>query len=121
VLAVHADFTWHKVYAMKRRINVLLYLNRDWRESYGGHLQLWSRDLSRCARRIMPLMGRCVVFSTSDTSFHGHPEPVACPPGCTRKSIAMYYYTAERDDAAVADTRKTEWQAVSQDALPPVE
>lgn len=120
VLAVHADFTSHKVFSLQRRMNVLIYLNRDWREEYGGHLQLWSRDMSRCERRIMPAFGRCVIFNTSANSFHGHPEPVHCPAGMTRKSIAMYYYTAGRDDD-VEDTSATDWRKAAQDALPAAE
>jgi hypothetical protein len=121
VLAVHADFTWHKIYALARRINVLFYLNRDWREEWGGHLQLWSPDMQRCVRRIMPVFGRCVIFNTSARSFHGHPEPLACPPGVTRRSIAMYYYTAGREDEAVEDTVATDWRKAAQDALPAIE
>jgi hypothetical protein len=121
VLAVHADFTWHKVYALARRINVLIYLNHGWQEEWGGHLQLWTPDMQHCARRIMPTFGRCVIFNTSARSFHGHPEPLRCPPGVTRRSIAMYYYTAGRDDEGVADTVATDWRKAPQDRLPVAE
>jgi len=121
VLAVHADFTWHKVYALARRINVLVYLNHDWREEWGGNLQLWTPDLQRCVRRILPSFGRCVIFNTSARSFHGHPEPLRCPPGITRRSLAMYYYTAGRDDEEVADTVATDWRKAPQDRLPAAE
>jgi hypothetical protein len=121
VLAVHADFTWHKVYHLARRINVLIYLNHDWHDDWGGHLQLWSRDMQRCVRRIRPSFGRCVIFNTSADSFHGHPEPLRCPPEVSRRSIAMYYYTAERDDEAVRDTPDTDWRKSTQHRLPAVE
>jgi len=121
VLAVHADFTWHKLFGLKRRINVLIYLNRDWQEEWGGHLQLWSPDMQRCVRRLSPDFGRCVVFNTTANSFHGHPEPVRVPPGVTRKSIAMYYYTAGREDTEVADTTATDWRPSAQAVLPAVE
>jgi hypothetical protein len=122
VLAVHADFTWHKVYTLARRINVLFYLNRDWREEWGGHLQLWTPDMSRCVRRIMPSFGRCVIFNTSATSFHGHPEPLRCPEGNTRRSIAMYYYSANRgENDDLGDTAATDWRKAPQDALPAAE
>jgi len=121
MLAVHADFTWHKVYALKRRVNVLIYLNHDWREEYGGHLQLWDSGMNACVRRIMPSFGRCVIFNTGARSYHGHPEPVRCPEGITRRSIAMYYYTADRDDEPVEDTRATDWRVAPQTCLPAVE
>lgn len=92
-LDVHADFNKHHALGLNRRINMLLYLNKDWPESYGGHLELWDRNMQTCVQRILPIFNRCVIFSTSDTSYHGHPVPLSAPPGKTRKSIALYYYT----------------------------
>ena len=96
LLKVHADFNLHQRLGLERRLNALLYLNRDWSDTYGGHLELWNRTMSRCERRVAPVFNRCVVFATSDSSFHGHPEPLSCPPGRSRRSIALYYYTAPR-------------------------
>ena len=110
VLGVHADFTRHRLYDIDRRLNVLLYLNQDWPEEWGGDLELWSTDMQRCERRIRPLAGRCVVFSTTDDSFHGHPEPLNCPPGYTRKSLALYYYSHGRPEGEADPTRSTGWQ-----------
>lgn len=95
-LDVHADFNQHYIYKLDRRLNLLLYLNKDWKEEYGGHLELWERDQSRCVKKVLPVFNRCVVFSTSDFSFHGHPVPLQCPLGRTRKSLALYYYTNGR-------------------------
>jgi Rps23 Pro-64 3,4-dihydroxylase Tpa1-like proline 4-hydroxylase len=92
-LNVHVDFDRHPRTGLERRLNVLLYLNRDWKDEYGGALELWSTEPRRCERRILPLSGRLVVFSTTDRSYHGHPEPLACPEGVTRKSLALYYYS----------------------------
>jgi Rps23 Pro-64 3,4-dihydroxylase Tpa1-like proline 4-hydroxylase len=94
-LRVHADFSHHPRLALRRRLNVLVYLNPGWEEAYGGHLELWSRDMSQCATRILPVFNRCVVFSTTKTSFHGHPSPLPCPDDVTRRSLALYYYTSE--------------------------
>ena len=80
-LKIHADFNWHPLLKLDRRLNLLVYLNKDWREEYGGHLELWDRDMTRCGQRILPVFNRTVVFSTTDFSFHGHPTPLACPPG----------------------------------------
>ena len=121
VLAVHADFTNHTDYQLDRRLNVLLYLNRDWPEEYGGDLELWSTDMSHCVRKIRPLAGRCVIFNTSADSFHGHPRPLTCPDGITRKSVALYYYSKGRQDRAVEPTSITDWQELPQVPLPEAE
>jgi hypothetical protein len=111
-LKVHVDFNWHPLLKLDRRLNLLVYLNHDWREEYGGHLELWNRDVSRCEAKILPVFNRTVVFSTTDISFHGHPNPLACPEGRTRKSVSFYYYTngrPEEERSAPHDTifRKT--------------
>ena len=97
-LKIHADFNVHPKLHVDRRINLLVYMNREWREEWGGHLELWSADMRECRQRIAPLFNRTVVFSTTDTSFHGHPHPLASPPGRTRKSVSLYYYTAGRPE-----------------------
>lgn len=95
-LKVHADFNVHPKLKLDRRLNMLIYLNKNWKEEYGGHLELWDRDQRSCRHRILPLFNRTVIFSTTDTSFHGHPHPLTSPPGITRKSVSLYYYTAGR-------------------------
>jgi hypothetical protein len=97
-LKIHADFNWHPLLKLDRRLNLLVYLNKEWREEYGGHLELWDRDMAHCGQRILPVFNRTVVFSTTDFSFHGHPAPLACPPGMSRKSVSFYYYTNGRPD-----------------------
>jgi hypothetical protein len=96
-LSIHADFNHHRAMDLERRINVLIYLNRDWKEEYGGCFEIWDRSMSQCSFRVVPLFNRCVIFSTSSTSFHGNPEPVNHPDGVSRRSIALYYYTATWD------------------------
>ena len=95
-LKVHSDFNVHPKLKLDRRLNMLIYLNKDWREEYGGHLELWDRDGKNCRKKLLPTFNRTVVFSTTDTSFHGHPHPLTSPAGVTRKSVSLYYYTAGR-------------------------
>jgi hypothetical protein len=95
-LKVHVDFNWHPLLKLDRRLNLLVYLNKDWREEYGGHLELWNGDVSRCEQKILPLFNRTVLFSTTDFSYHGHPTPLSCPEGRSRKSVSFYYYTNGR-------------------------
>ncbi|HEY0552651.1 MAG TPA: 2OG-Fe(II) oxygenase [Thermoanaerobaculia bacterium] len=98
-LKVHTDFNWHPLMKLDRRLNLLVYLNHDWEEEYGGHLELWDRGMTRCEERILPVFNRTVVFSTTDFSFHGHPTPLACPEGRSRKSVSFYYYTNGRPES----------------------
>jgi hypothetical protein len=95
-LDIHADFNAWPGACLDRRVNFFLFLNNDWEEEYGGHLELWNRDLDKCGARIKPDLGRFVVFSTTDFSYHGHPHPLTAPYGRVRRSIALYYYTAGR-------------------------
>lgn len=104
-LNVHADFTaHHDDPTLHRRVNLLLYLNPGWEEAWGGALELWSPGMERCVTAIPPLGGRVVVFTTTETSFHGHPEPLACPADVARRSLALYYFTADRDVRVRATT-----------------
>lgn len=119
-LGVHVDFTEHRRYHLSRRLNVLIYLNENWRDEYGGHLELWNRDVTRCERRIRPLLGRCVIFSTGEHSWHGHPQTLSCPEGMVRKSLALYYYTKDREDDTPAMT-KTIWKPTNRNGLPALE
>lgn len=111
-LAVHADFNTHPQMKLYRRLNVLVYLNEDWDPAWGGDLELWTVDMDRCAQKVAPVFNRMVVFSTTDTSYHGHPDPLDCPPDVVRRSLALYYYTAER---LMEGTHATLWQARPQD------
>lgn len=111
-LKVHADFTIHRDFALDRRLNFLLYLNQDWPEAYGGQLELWDRDMQGPPKRVLPIANRCVVFSTTATSYHGHPQPVTCPEGNYRKSLALYYYTNGRPSGEAEPVFATLWQEV---------
>jgi hypothetical protein len=95
LLKVHVDFSRHARTGLYRRLNVLLYLNDDWRPEWGGNLELWNADVSRCERSVVPFLNRLALFETSDISYHGHPDPLACPDDRTRKSMALYYYTPD--------------------------
>jgi Rps23 Pro-64 3,4-dihydroxylase Tpa1-like proline 4-hydroxylase len=108
LLEVHADFSYHNGLRLDRRINVLIYLNKDWEEEYGGHFELWDREVKRAEKKILPIFNRCAIFSTTSVSFHGHPVPLACPPDRNRKSIATYYYSNGRPEEDPELTHKHE-------------
>ena len=110
-LGVHADFNVHERLGLERRLNLLIYLNEDWNDAYGGQLELWSKDMSACEVKVKPVFARAVIFNTALDSFHGHPDPLNCPPERTRRSIATYYYTAAEGGIARLPTRTTNFRA----------
>jgi hypothetical protein len=106
-LEVHADFNLHPLTGLERRLNLLLYLNRDWDPAWGGALELWNHDMTRCEASIDPVFNRCVVFSTTARSYHGHPKVLACPDTVTRKSLALYYYARDADPSEARISHNT--------------
>lgn len=93
-LDVHVDFNYLESKKLHRRLNILIYLNPVWEEDWGGHIQLWDRDVKTCRHSFAPSFNRCIIFETSDISFHGV-TPVAGASPYPRRSFAGYYYTRE--------------------------
>ena len=118
-LAMHADFNKHRRFGLDRRLNALLYLYKDWHEDYGGHLELWNRDMTQCEAKILPVYNRLAVFGTTDFTFHGHPNPLQCPEGMTRKSLALYYFTNGRPAEEVSGEHSTLFKPRPEDELRP--
>ncbi|MET0376188.1 MAG: 2OG-Fe(II) oxygenase [Rhizorhabdus sp.] len=104
-LSIHADFNMHERMKVERRLNLLIYLNDDWQPAWGGDLEMWDRSMSACRVKVTPALGRAVIFNTDADSYHGHPDPLACPPDRSRRSIATYYYTVPRSDGPARTTR----------------
>jgi len=97
-LNIHADFTVHPHKRnWRRRVNLLVYLNENWLPEYRGELELWERDMSACSQKILPVFNRAAIFNTDEDSYHGLPDPIQCPENMTRKSIALYYFTEEKE------------------------
>jgi len=109
ILKVHSDFNYLEKLKLYRKINVLVYLNKDWKDEYGGHIELWDKDMTHAVQKVLPIFNRCVIFNTDSYSYHGHPDPLSCPEGMTRKSIAFYYYTRDGRDEQL-DPHSTLWQ-----------
>jgi hypothetical protein len=94
-LGVHVDFNWHDRLGLYRRLNLIIYLNKNWPDEYGGHFQLWDMKKRQCEKKVLPRFNRTAIFGTTPYSFHGHPEPLACPEGVFRRSLALYYYSPD--------------------------
>ena len=108
-LNVHVDYNFHPTTKFHRRLNVLVYMNKDWKDEYEGHLELW--DLADGRKKLLgkfaPELNRCVIFETNEISYHGHPRPLNTPQGMNRKSIATYYYTKTRPESEIASEHNT--------------
>tara|TARA_B100001769_G_scaffold272538_1_gene267161 strand:+ start:740 stop:1456 length:717 start_codon:yes stop_codon:yes gene_type:complete len=95
-LGMHTDFNTynHSIHGkLDRRINLLIYMNKDWKSEYKGDLLMYHPDNISEVKRIQPIFNRCIIFNTTNKSVHGHPEPLCVPKDLYRKSIAVYYYT----------------------------
>jgi hypothetical protein len=107
-LKIHADFNWDPRLKLDRRLNLIFFLNHDWKPEYGGELELWNKEMTAKVKGYAPKAGRIVVFYTADDSHHGHPDPLTCPENVTRKSLALYYYSNGRpkEEQSIPHTTK---------------
>jgi hypothetical protein len=115
-LGIHADFRIHPKLRAHRRINVLIYLNKEWKSSWNGNLELWSPDMKEMIGSIEPIFNRCVIFNTEEDAYHGHPNELLVPDGVTRKSIALYYYTGSPSIYGEASNVSTIFKAKASDS-----
>ena len=88
---------------VKNYASMLVYLNKDWNEEWGGDLELWDKNKENCITKISPIANRCVIFNTTGFAWHGHPLPLNCPSNIT-KSLALYYYNV---DNSIIDAHST--------------
>ena len=113
-LDVHVDGNWHDIMQVHRRLNLILYLNPDWREEWGGHLHFYAADAKEVVATIVPRGNRMLIFETHDFSYHGHPEALVCPENEGRSSIILYYYTSgprPSSQVSVADPHSALWRS----------
>lgn len=97
-LALHADFNRDRTRHLQRQLTVIYYLSTDWQPSWGGALELWDEARTECAASYLPISDRLIVMTHGDAYWHGHPQPLACPEGRYRASVASYYYVAAAPD-----------------------
>ena len=115
-LNVHADFQSHTTKPhWSRQLNLLLYLNKNWQDEWGGFLELWDQEMTSAEQMIKPDFNRCVIFPTTVASMHGHPTPLNCPMGASRKSLALYYF---RDEHVPQKLVPTNYRARPSDSGP---
>ena len=111
-LSIHADSRKHVVTGNYRRINLLVYLNKNWNSEWGGSLQLWNNDMTTMVQDIQPFFNRVVIFNTGGDTYHGHPHDLNTPEGVSRISLALYYYTKENPDTDENNVTSAVWKDV---------
>jgi len=100
-LDAHYDFNIHPKTAYHRRLNAIVYLNKDWDPAWKGdiafHTDPW--DLQNDVKKsVAPAFNRCVVFETTENSWHSV-TPIDLPAdkrSLSRKSFTIYLYTETR-------------------------
>jgi hypothetical protein len=94
-LNIHADWTQHPHLPLVRRLNLIVYLNRDWDPSWGGALELWGSKDSGAGTKIEPFFNRAALFPTTEETLHGFPDPMTCPADRSRKSVSVFYWAPD--------------------------
>ena len=115
-LDVHVDFNYQKEEKLHRRLNILLYLNPQWRPEWGGEIEMWDKDVKNRLTSMSPLLNRCLVFETTEISYHGV-RPVTVPDDVCRRSFAAYYYTAEAPAHWKGESHSTIFKARPEERL----
>ena len=90
-LGMHLDYEKHPHCDKQRRVNIILYLNEQWDNSWNGDTQLWSKNMEKCEVSSYPVKNRAIIFETTEKSWHGVPERILCPTNTFRKTLAFYY------------------------------
>jgi hypothetical protein len=98
-LGMHVDFNVHPSDRdLVRAVNVILFVGDTvWPEDVGGTLWLGERHTE-----VYPQPGTLIVFEASDTSWHGHPDPIV-DGAPLRRSVPAYYYRPIRDGETVEE------------------
>jgi dTDP-glucose 4,6-dehydratase len=90
-LDMHLDYEKHPYLNKERRLNIILYMTKDWKEEWNGDTQLWNKELTNCIVKSHVVFNNALIFKTNEKSWHGLPEEITCPEGELRKTIAYYY------------------------------
>ena len=117
LLKIHADFNKHPKLNLDRRLNLLIYLNKNWEEEWGGELSLFGEDLSSPKVSVFPHFNTAVLFTTRSDTFHGHPFELKCPDNKSRKSLALYYFSTGRPKSEKNTTHSTIFKDVEKNNL----
>lgn len=90
-LNMHLDYEKHPISGKERRLNIILYLSKNWKEEWNGDTQLWDQNMEKCIVKSHVKFNTAIIFETNNLSWHGLPEKIICPEGVFRKTLAYYY------------------------------
>ena len=100
-LNTHMDYAVHPKLGLQRQVNAIIYLSPEWLPEYGGSLKLFDGTMDEPLSEKVNInceFNRMVLFDTSPGSWHGFPDPIRCPEGVSRRSLAYYYCIAPDDN-----------------------
>ena len=99
-LKIHTDFNWCEELKLHRMLSVVIYLNDDWEQHWGGQLNFYDNKREKLLTKVPVNAGNCVIWNYNNFAFHGYPDPMTCPEGKSRKGIRFFYYVsnAKHDD-----------------------
>lgn len=109
-LDVHIDFNYVRQKQWHRRVNILIYFNKDWKEEYGGYFDIWDKEVKNRKGYFAPVFNRACGFATGEYSWHGV-TPITCPRNRLRKSFAVYFYTKEAPEGWDGSVHSTIFKA----------
>lgn len=126
-LNVHVDWTQHPVLPLARRLNLIIYLNRDWDTAWGGALDLCDFVTKKAGASVAPIFNRAVIFETNDQTLHGFPDPITCPVDHSRKSISLFYWSPDPEAIKKSSfitflpgKKHTRMKALARSFVPPI-
>ena len=90
-LNMHLDYEKHPYTGTQRRLNIILYMNKDWNKDWNGATELWNKDMTKCITKSNVQFNTAIIFKTNEISWHGVPEIIMCPENIYRKTLAYYY------------------------------
>jgi len=93
-LQVHTDFNWNNELRLHRMVNLIIYLNDDWKKEWGGNLQFYDTENNKLLSEVVPSLGNAVIWMYNNLAYHGYPEPMTCPKNKSRKGIRLFYYVS---------------------------
>ena len=105
-LNIHLDYEKHPITGKERRINIILFMTKNWNTNWNGANELWDKDVTKCIAKTEIKFNRAILFKTNDISWHGLPEKIMCPENIFRKSLAYYYVSPLNAEKPEEDYRK---------------
>lgn len=108
-LNIHQDYSMHPKMSYQRKLNIIIYLSKNWNPEWGGGLEFWSNDPEtnqpkEMVKQYDAIFNRAIIFDTTQNSWHGFPAKLTCPEDQYRKSLAVYYI--QKPDATALDRHR---------------